>query len=48
MVSFGYPKHKQKNLNLHNNLLELKVSFETKLILIKWLNEEDWIKLMYI
>jgi hypothetical protein len=28
--------------------LKLKVHFESKLILIQWLNEEDWIKLMYL
>ncbi len=28
--------------------MELKVKFELKLILIQWLNEEDWIKSMYI
>jgi hypothetical protein len=46
MVFFGYPKHKQKTLN--DNILELKVHFELKLILIQRLKEEDWIKLMYI
>ncbi len=33
---------------MHNNILELKVHFESKLILIQWLDEEDWIKSMYI
>ncbi len=33
---------------LHHKILELKVHFESKLILIQWLNEEDWIKLMYV
>jgi hypothetical protein len=32
---------------LHNNIFELKVHFESKIILIQWLNEEDWIKSMY-
>jgi hypothetical protein len=41
MTSFNYPKHKQKTL-------EFKVHFESKLILIQWLDEKDWIKLMYI
>jgi len=30
-----------------HNIFELKVHFESKLILIQKLNEEDWIKLMY-
>ncbi len=30
---------------MHDNLLELKVYFETKLILIQQLDEEDWIKI---
>jgi len=33
---------------MHNNILELKVHFESILILIQWLNEEHWIKSMYI
>jgi len=33
---------------LHDNILELKVHFESKLILIQQLDEKDWIKLMYI
>jgi hypothetical protein len=49
MLVFNYPKHKQKKLqNLHVNILELQVHFESKLILTQWLNEKDWIKLMYI
>jgi len=48
MVFFDYPKHKKKILNLHDNLLELKFYFESKWILIQWLDEKDWIKLMYI
>jgi hypothetical protein len=48
MVSFDYPKHKKKLYSLHNNILKLKVHFESKLILIHQLNEEDWIKSMYI
>jgi hypothetical protein len=39
MVFFGYPKHKKKKFNLHDNILELKVHFESKLILIQWLDE---------
>jgi len=38
----------KKLKNLHDNILELKVHFESKLILIQQLNEDDWIKLMYI
>jgi hypothetical protein len=38
-----------KKLNtLHNKILDLKIHFESKLILIKWLDEDDWIKSMYI
>ncbi len=33
---------------MHDNILELKVHFESKLILIQQLDEKDWIKLMYI
>ncbi len=28
---FGYPKHNKKLKNLHNNMLELKVNFESKI-----------------
>jgi hypothetical protein len=36
MTSFDYPKHKTKKLeNLHDNILKLKVHFESKLILIQ-------------
>ncbi len=48
MVFFGYHKHKQKIKNLHDNILELKIHFESKLILIQQLDEKNWIKLMYI
>jgi hypothetical protein len=33
---------------MHDNILELKGHFESKLSLIKWLDEEDWIKSMCI
>jgi hypothetical protein len=33
----------KKLWNLHN-MFEVKVHFESKLILIQWLDEEDWIK----
>jgi hypothetical protein len=33
---------------VHDNILELKVHFESKLSLIQWLNEENWIKSMCI
>ncbi len=33
---------------MHDNILELRVHFESKLSLIKWLNKEDWIKSMCI
>ncbi len=38
----------KKLKNLHNNIFELKVHFESKLILIQQLDEEDWVKSMYI
>jgi hypothetical protein len=38
----------KKVYNLHDKILELKVHFESKLILIQLLDEKDWIKLMYI
>jgi hypothetical protein len=34
--------------NLHDNVLELQVNFESKLILIQWLDENDWMESMYI
>jgi hypothetical protein len=40
--------YKVLNKNLHGNILEFKVHFESKLILIQWLDEENWIKFMYI
>jgi hypothetical protein len=33
---------------VYDNILELKTHFELELSLIKWLDEEDWIKSMYI
>jgi hypothetical protein len=33
---------------VHDNILELKAYFESKLNLIQWLNEEIWIKSMCI
>jgi len=38
----------KKLKNLHDNILKLKLHFESKIILIQWLDEEDWIKLVYI
>jgi hypothetical protein len=29
-------------------MFKLKVHFESKLILIQWLDEEDWVKSMYV
>jgi hypothetical protein len=43
MVSFGYFKHKQTNLKFAQKHFGTK-----KLILIQWLDEEDWIKSTYI
>ncbi len=37
-----------KRLKILHNILEFKVHFESKLILIQQLDEEDWIKSMYI
>jgi len=49
MTFFGNPKHTRKKLqNVHDNILELKVHFESKFNLIQWLDEEDCIKSMYI
>jgi hypothetical protein len=40
--------NKNKKLKIfHNNILEFQVQFESKLILIQWLDKEDWIKSMY-
>jgi hypothetical protein len=33
---------------VHDKILELKVHFELKLSLIEWLDEEIWIKSMWI
>jgi hypothetical protein len=38
----------KKIKNLHNNIFEFKVHFESKLILIQWLDEDNCIKSMYI
>jgi hypothetical protein len=35
MVSFGYHKHKKKLKNLHDNILDFKVHFQFKFILIQ-------------
>jgi hypothetical protein len=45
MTSFSYHKHKNKIKleSLHDNILELKVHFESKLILTQRLDEEYWI-----
>ncbi len=45
MASFGSPKHKQKTLEFTQ---PFGVHFELEFILIQWLNEEDWIKSIYI
>jgi hypothetical protein len=42
IAPFDDPKHKfKKNKKFHDNIVELKVNFELKLILIQWLDEED-------
>jgi hypothetical protein len=33
---------------VHDNILELKAHFDSKLSLIQWLDEENWIKSMCI
>jgi hypothetical protein len=33
---------------VHDNILELKAHLESKLSLIQWLDEKEWIKLMCI
>jgi len=38
----------KKLLSLHDNIFEIKVHFESKLILIQRLDKKDWIKLMYL
>jgi hypothetical protein len=38
----------KKLKKLYENILELKVHFKSKLILIQGLDEKDWIKLMCI
>jgi hypothetical protein len=49
MAIFSNSKHKQKTLECaHDNSMELKIHYESNLILIQWLDDEDWIKLMYI
>jgi hypothetical protein len=49
MASFDNSKHKQKTFECaHDNIMELKVYYESNLILFQWLDDEDWIKLMYI
>ncbi len=48
MASFGYTKHKLKNLEFaQQHFSILKVHFESKLILIQWLDEEDWTRSTY-
>jgi hypothetical protein len=39
---------RKKNLILHDNILEFKIHFELKIILIQQLDERDWLKLIYI
>ncbi len=47
MTFFENSKHNKKKLqNVHDNILELKVHYETKLNLIQQLDEENWIKSM--
>jgi hypothetical protein len=51
MAFFGkFSKHKQKKLDLYDNIIlwNSLVHYESNLILIQWLNEEDWIKSLYI
>ncbi len=51
MAFFGkLSKQKQKQLDLYDNIIlwNSLVHYESNLILIQWLDEEDWIKSMYI
>ncbi len=48
MTSFGYRKHKKNKIKLYDNILDFKVHFESKVTLMQQLNEQDWIKSMYI
>ncbi len=49
MAFFDYFIHKKKKLkNLHDNILEFKIHFELKIILIQQLDEKDWLKLIDI
>jgi hypothetical protein len=41
MTSFDNPIHKQKALEMHNNILELKFHFKSRLISIQRLDEND-------
>jgi hypothetical protein len=42
MAFFKNLKHKKKELkNVHDNTLELKTHFETKLSLIQWLDDKN-------
>jgi hypothetical protein len=42
MASFDNSKHKQKTFECaHDNIMELKVYYESNLILFQWLDDED-------
>jgi hypothetical protein len=42
MAIFSNSKHKQKTLECaHDNSMELKIHYESNLILIQWLDDED-------
>jgi hypothetical protein len=47
MTFFGNLKHKKKKkFKCTWNIMELRLHFESKLKLIQWLDEKDWIKSM--
>jgi hypothetical protein len=49
MAIFGNLNISKKTLECaHDNIMELKVHYESNLILIQWLDDDNWIKLIYI
>jgi hypothetical protein len=48
MISFGYFKQKEKTLKFAWQNFEAQSSLGVKINFDPMLNEEDWIKLMYI
>jgi hypothetical protein len=48
MASFDKLIHKQNALECAQQHLRIQIDFESRLILIQWLDEEDCVKSMYI